>query len=77
MIDADGLFYINDCLELLEGCKDNLIITPNHRGIYNISGNIKVFFPQNSPGFSNAYFRMIRHPNIQMIWHQNRSKRNN
>uniref|UniRef100_A0A914HTN3 ATP-dependent NAD(P)H-hydrate dehydratase n=1 Tax=Globodera rostochiensis TaxID=31243 RepID=A0A914HTN3_GLORO len=31
VIDADGLFYINDCLELFKGCKNNVIITPNHR----------------------------------------------
>lgn len=32
VIDADGLFYIKDCLkELAEGCSGNVVITPNHR----------------------------------------------
>nr|CAD2204337.1 unnamed protein product [Meloidogyne enterolobii] len=33
VIDADGLFYLNDCFKELSlgDCRNNLLITPNHR----------------------------------------------
>ncbi|KAF7639632.1 ATP-dependent (S)-NAD(P)H-hydrate dehydratase [Meloidogyne graminicola] len=33
VIDADGLFYLNDCFKelSLNDCRNNLLITPNHR----------------------------------------------
>ncbi|KAL3077233.1 hypothetical protein niasHS_013222 [Heterodera schachtii] len=31
VIDADGLFFVKECLELFKGCTDKVIITPNHR----------------------------------------------
>lgn len=31
VIDADGLFYLNEYIDALAGCTNNIVITPNHR----------------------------------------------